>query len=150
MIAEGIPAPEFTLTDDTGTAITLSQFRGKKVVLYFYPRDNTPGCSREACSFRDVYDEILERGAVVMGVSTDNTQSHQKFRLKFDLPFYLLMDEEHRVAEEYGAWGEKKMYGKTSMGIIRSTFIIDEKGTVIKVFPKVKPDEHGPEVLKFL
>lgn len=150
MIAEGEKAPDFSLKDDTGADITLKQFKGKKVVLYFYPKDNTPGCNKEACSFRDAYDDIMAKGAVVIGVSRDSESSHQKFRLKFNLPFYLLIDADHAVAEAYGAWGEKKMYGKTSMGIIRSTFIIGEDGKVIKVFPKVKPDEHASEVLEYL
>ncbi len=150
MIEEGKKAPAFTLPDDRGEKIRLSDFKGKKVVLYFYPRDNTPGCTTEACGFRDVYDDIMAKGAVVMGVSTDSAASHQKFRLKLDLPFYLLVDEDHTVAEKYGAWGEKKMYGKTSFGIIRSTFVIDEKGKVIKVFPKVKPADHAAEVLALL
>jgi len=150
MIKEGSKAPQFTLKDDTGSSIRLSDFKGKKVVLYFYPRDNTPGCTKEACGFRDVYDEIMARGAVVMGISTDSAESHQKFKLKFGLPFYLLVDKDHKIAEKYGAWGEKKMYGKTSEGLIRSTFIIDENGKVIKVFPKVKPDEHAREVLEII
>lgn len=143
-------AIDFTLADDNGNNISLSDFRGKKVVVYFYPKDNTPGCTTEACSFRDVYDDILETGAVVIGISPDNEASHVKFRNKFNLPFYLLSDPEHKVAEEYGAWGEKKLYGKVHMGIIRSTFIINEDGIIIKAFPKVSPEGHGEEVLKIL
>lgn len=150
MLKVGDIAPDFGLKDAEGNMITLSDFKGKKVVLYFYPKDNTPGCTKEACSFRDVYDDILAAGAVVMGVSPDSTASHQKFRNKQNLPFYLLSDEDHKVAESFGAWGEKKMYGKTYMGIIRSTFIIDEAGKIIKVFPKVKPEDHGAEILNAL
>ena len=150
MIKSGDKAFDFTLPDSEGKSISLSEFRGRKVVLYFYPRDNTPGCTKEACGFRDVYDYILEAGAVVIGVSPDGQASHKKFSEKFGLPFHLLSDEAHKVAESYGSWGEKKMYGKTSMGIIRSTFIIDEEGVVIRVFPKVTPDGHGEEVLKVL
>jgi len=143
-------AIEFTLSDDKGENISLSDFKGKKVVVYFYPKDDTPGCTKEACSFRDIYDDILEAGAVVIGISPDSGASHDKFRNKFTLPFYLLSDPEHKTAEAYGAWGEKKLYGKTSMGIIRSTFIINEEGIVIKAFPKVSPEGHGEEVLKYL
>ena len=150
MLKNGDKAIDFTLPDSEGKNVSLSDFRGRKVVLYFYPRDNTPGCTKEACGFRDVYDYILETGAVVIGVSPDGQSSHKKFAGKFGLPFHLLSDEEHRVAESYGSWGEKKMYGKTSMGIIRSTFIIDEEGTIIRVFPKVSPEGHAEEVLKIL
>ncbi len=150
MINEGTKAPDFTLPDETGDNVSLSSFRGKKVVLYFYPRDNTPGCTKEACSFRDAYGEITAKGAVVIGISADSPDSHGKFKLKFGLPFYLLSDTEKTVIQEYGAWGEKNMYGKTTMGVIRSTFIIDEEGTVARVFPKVKPDEHADEILKYL
>lgn len=150
MLKEGDIAPDFVLKEASGQEVRLSDFRGKKVVLYFYPKDNTPGCTKEACSFRDVYDYILEEGAVVIGISPDSPDSHQKFKAKQNLPFYLLSDEDHKVAEAYGAWGEKKAYGKTSVGIIRSTFIIDEEGKIIKVYPKVMPAEHGSEILEFL
>ncbi len=150
MINEGTKAPDFTLPDETGENVSLSSFRGKKVVLYFYPKDNTPGCTKEACSFRDAYGEITAKGAVVIGISADSPDSHGKFKLKFGLPFYLLSDTEKTVIQEYGAWGEKNMYGKTTMGVIRSTFIIDEEGTVARVFRKVKPDEHADEILKYL
>jgi thioredoxin-dependent peroxiredoxin len=150
MIEEGVKAPDFTLHDDNGTEVSLSQFAGKKVVLYFYPKDNTPGCTKEACSFRDNYDEILAKGAVVLGVSADSRKSHASFKNKFELPFYLLSDPDHTAIKSYGAWGEKKMYGKTYEGIIRATVIIDENGTVSKVFPKVKPAEHAEEVLGYL
>lgn len=150
MLKAGDKAPEFQLMNENGEIIGIKDFLGKKVVLYFYPKDNTPGCTKEACSFRDVYDEILEEGAVVIGISKDIASAHQKFKDKFQLPFYLLSDPEHEVIEAYGAWQEKKMYGKVSMGIVRSTYIIDEKGIISEVFPKVKPDNHGEEILKAL
>lgn len=150
MLKEGDKAPDFKLPSDDGKTVSLKEFRGKKVVLYFYPKDNTPGCTTEACSFRDAYDLFLEKGAVVIGVSADDGVSHQKFRKKFGLPFYLLSDTSHTVLKEYGAWGRKSMYGKSFMGIIRSTFIIDEKGRISKVFPKVSPEGHAEEVLKLL
>lgn len=150
MLKQGDMAADFLLNDSEGNAVTLSQFKGKKVVLYFYPKDNTPGCTKEACSFRDVYDLILAEGAVVLGISKDNEESHQKFRKRNGLPFYLLSDIEHKAAEAYGVWGEKKLYGKAYMGMQRSTFIIDEQGKIIKVFPKVKPENHGQEVLNAL
>ncbi len=150
MLAEKDLAPDFTLTSDTGEAVTLSAFRGKKVVLYFYPKDDTPGCTKEACSFRDDYSLFMMKGAVVIGVSPDGAESHQKFKAKFGLPFYLLSDPDHAVAEKYGAWGEKKMYGKTYMGILRSTYVIDENGLIARAFPNVKPDGHAQEVLAAL
>jgi thioredoxin-dependent peroxiredoxin len=143
-------APDFTLQSDDGEEITLSAFRGKKVVLYFYPKDDTPGCTKEACSFRDDYSLFTMKGAVVIGVSPDESASHQQFRAKFGLPFYLLSDPEHRVAETYGAWGARTIYGKTSTGILRSTFVINEEGKIIKVFLKVKPEGHAQEVLAYL
>ena len=121
MLSVGNKAPDFTLMDETGREISLSDFKGKKVVIYFYPKDDTPGCTKEACSFRDVYDDILAAGAVVIGISKDDTSSHQKFKNKYNLPFYLLSDPDHKVIEKYGAWQEKKMYGKTSMGTARIT-----------------------------
>jgi peroxiredoxin Q/BCP len=150
MLTEGTLAPDFTLPSDGGDKVTLSDYRGKKVVLYFYPKDDTPGCTTEACNFRDDYSEIIAAGAVVLGVSPDSVNSHDKFKLKFELPFALLSDPDHRVAEMYGAWGEKKMYGRTYMGILRSTFVIDEEGKIIKVFPKVKVKDHSQEVLAVL
>lgn len=150
MLKENDKAYKFTLPDSEGNDISLSSFEGKKVVLYFYPKDNTPGCTKEACSFRDVYDDILKVGAVIIGVSPDSTTSHGKFKRKFGLPFYLVSDYDHSVAEAYGSWGEKKMYGKTYMGIIRSTFVIDENGIIIKAFPKVSPEGHGQEILNIL
>jgi peroxiredoxin Q/BCP len=150
MLTEGTLAPDFTLPSDGGSEVTLSDYRGKKVVLYFYPKDNTSGCTTEACNFRDDYSDIIAAGAVVLGVSPDTVKSHDKFKLKLELPFALLSDPDHRVAEMYGAWGEKKMYGKTYMGILRSTFVIDQEGRIIKVFPKVKVNDHSQEVLAVL
>lgn len=150
MLKIGDKAPDFTLKNEENRDIALSNFKGKKVVLYFYPKDNTPGCTKEACSFRDVYDDILEAGAVVIGISKDSVKAHKKFKDKYELPFYLLSDPEHEVIESYGVWQEKKMFGKVYMGIVRSTFIIDEEGIIEKVYPKVKPNEHGEEILKAL
>ena len=150
MLKEGDLAPDFTLLSDQGEEVTLSSFRGKKVVVYFYPKDNTPGCTKEACSFRDAYDEFLAKGAVVIGISPDPPSSHQRFRARYNLPFYLLCDTDHSVAKAYGAWGEKKSFGRTYQGIIRSTFVLDEEGRITKVFPKVRPAEHAQEVLQYL
>lgn len=150
MLKQGDMAPDFLLKDSYGNDVRLSDFKGKKVVVYFYPRDNTPGCTKEACSFRDVYDQILAEGAVVLGISADSEASHIKFRERYNLPFYLLSDVEHKAGEAYGTWGEKKLYGKTYIGMIRSTFVIDEQGKIIKVFKKVKLDQHGEEVLDVL
>ncbi len=150
MLTEGTKAPEFTLTDDQGQEVNLSDFAGKKVVIYFYPKDDTPGCTKEACSFRDNYDAILAKGAVVLGVSADDATSHTKFKTKYELPFHLLSDPEKKMIQAYGAWGEKQMYGKAYEGILRSTVIVDEEGNVAKVFPKVKPEGHGEEVLGYL
>lgn len=144
------PAFDFQLADETGKMVRLSDFRGKKIVIYFYPKDNTPGCTREACGFRDVYDEFLARGAVVIGISKDTAPSHARFKTRYNLPFYLLSDPDGQVIEAYGAWGEKKMMGRTYMGILRCTFIIDEEFRIARVFPKVKPDEHAAEVLAAL
>ena len=150
MLEEGTMAPDFTLPADGGGEVTLSDYRGKKVVLYFYPKDNTPGCTTEACNFRDDHGQIVAAGAAVLGVSPDPVKSHDKFKAKFQLPFALLSDTDHQVAETYGAWGEKKSFGKTYDGILRSTFIIDEQGKIIKVFPKVTPKNHSQEVLEVL
>lgn len=140
------PAPDFTLPDQNGNTVRLSDFRGRWVVLYFYPKDMTPGCTQEACSFRDMYQEFREAGIVVLGVSADDVASHQKFTEKYDLPFPLLADPDHTVSEAYGAWREKSMYGKKFWGVDRITYIIDPNGIVRKVFPKVKPASHGDEV----
>jgi len=147
MLKTGDPAPDFKLLADSGEEISLHDFRGKKVVLYFYPKDNTPGCTTEACSFRDNRQQILNKNAVIIGVSKDSNQSHQNFKAKYDLNFLLLSDPDGKVCTAYGVWGEKKLYGKTFLGIKRMTFIIDETGKILQVFAKVKPDEHALEVL---
>ena len=150
MIAEGAPAPDFTLTSDSGTEVTLSKLRGKPVVLYFYPKDDTPGCTTEACEFRDAYDVFRARGAEVLGVSPDDVASHEKFKTKYELPFTLLADPDHAVAEQYGVWGEKKFAGKTYLGINRSTFIIDADGNVARAMVGIKPTGHAASVLESL
>jgi peroxiredoxin Q/BCP len=150
MLKDGDLAPDFTLTADTGEDITLSDFRGKKVVVYFYPKDNTAGCTTEACSFRDDYAQFTALGAVVIGISPDSLASHAKFRLTYGLPFYLVSDPDHAVADAYGAWVEKVRCGKVSQGINRSTFVVGEDGALIKVFSKVKPEGHAQEVLTYL
>ncbi len=150
MITEGQSVKDFSLPDDSGKKVSLSDFAGKKKVVYFYPKDDTPGCTKEACSFRDAYDDILAKGAVVLGISKDSSESHAKFKTKFNLPFHLLADENQEVINQFGAWGEKKMYGKSYEGIIRSTFILDESNKVIKAYPKVKPEEHAKEILEQL
>lgn len=150
MPQEGTKAPAFSLKDADGKTVKLSDFKGKKIVLYFYPRDDTPGCTTEACAFRDALPQIKRKNTVVLGVSKDDETSHQKFIQKYKLNFPLLADPERKAIEAYGAWGEKSLYGKKFMGIIRSTFIIDEKGKIAKVFPKVSPAKHAEEVLKAL
>ena len=150
MVEEGKPAPDFELTSDSGEQVKLSDFRGKPVVLYFYPKDDTPGCTTQAGGIRDNYDAFAARGAVVLGVSPDEVTSHVKFKEKYGLPFTLLADPEHKVAEDYGVWGEKSAYGKTYMGVRRSTFLIDSEGNVAKVMHKVKPDTHADDVLAAL
>lgn len=150
MVEEGKPAPDFELTSDEGKNVRLSSFRGKPVVLYFYPRDDTPGCTAQARGIRDAYAEFRERGAVVLGVSPDSEASHVKFKSKYALPFTLLADPEHQVAEQYGVWVEKKNYGKTYMGIERSTFVIDENGNVAGIMRRVNPQTHADQVLAAL
>ncbi|HZS24717.1 MAG TPA: thioredoxin-dependent thiol peroxidase [Gaiellaceae bacterium] len=150
MIEEGKPAPSFELTSDAGDTVALEQLRGKPVVLYFYPRDDTPGCTAQACGIRDVYGEFERAGAVVLGVSPDDERSHVKFKEKYDLPFMLLADPDHAVAEEYGVWGERKYAGRTYMGIRRSTFVIDADGTVKRALYDVKPATHADDVLAAL
>lgn len=150
MLKAGDPAPDFTLTSDGGQEVSLSDYRGQKVVLYFYPKDDTPGCTAEACAFRDDHSDIVAAGAAVLGVSPDTIKSHDRFKAKYNLPFALLSDPDHRVADMYGAWGEKKMFGKAYEGILRSTFIVDEEGIIVKVFPKVTPKDHSREVLAAL
>ena len=149
-LEEGSKAPDFTLLTHDGTKLKLSSLKGAPVVLYFYPKDDTPGCTKEACGFRDVKTKLAKLGAVVLGVSPDTPASHEKFRAKYKLPFTLLCDPDHTVAEKYGAWREKNMYGKKSMGIARSTYVIDAAGTVAKVFRAVKPDVHAEQVLAAL
>jgi peroxiredoxin Q/BCP len=149
-IEQGDVAPDFTLEADDGRRVTLSELRGKPVVLYFYPKDDTPGCTKEACAFRDRRDEIARSGAVVLGVSPDDVESHRRFRDKYSLNFPLLADPGHRVAEAYGAWREKTLYGKSSFGIQRSTFLIDREGTVKKAWKKVSVEGHDEEVLAAL
>ena len=150
MVEEGKPAPTFELESDTGERVSLESLRGKPVVLYFYPKDDTPGCRAQACGIRDSYDVFDERGAVVLGVSPDDVSSHQKFKEKHGLPFTLLADPRHEVAEAYGVWGERSLYGKKYMGIERSTFVIDRDGNVAKVMRRVKPDTHAEQVLAAL
>ncbi len=150
MLEVGMKAPEFTLPDKDGNMVSLKYFLGKKVVLYFYPRDNTPGCTRQACAFAGAYEEFRRLGAVVIGVSKDSVASHQKFAEKNSLPFILLSDPERSAIEAYGVWQEKKNYGKVSMGVVRSTFVIDESGVIEKVMPKVKPDTNATEILEYL
>jgi peroxiredoxin Q/BCP len=150
VVEEGKPAPDFTLQSDGGEAVTLSHLRGKQVVLYFYPKDDTPGCTTQACGIRDVYGELERAGAVVLGVSPDSEKSHVKFKEKYELPFTLLADTDHAVAEQYGAWGEKTYMGRTYTGVLRSTFVIAEDGTVKRVMRDVKPAKHADDVLAVL
>ena len=150
MLEVGMKAPAFTLPDKDGNLVSLSDFAGKRVVLYFYPRDNTPGCTRQACAFAGAYEEFGALGAVVIGVSKDSTASHQRFAAKHELPFLLLSDPELTAIQAYGVWQEKKNYGKVSMGVVRSTFVIDGAGNIEKVMPKVKPDTNAQEILDYL
>lgn len=148
MLKEGDDAPAFTAKNQDGEDVKLSDMRGNKVVLYFYPKDNTPGCTKEACSLRDGFSTFEEKGIKILGVSTDSEKSHQKFISKYELPFILLADTDHAVAEAYDSYGEKKFMGKTYDGVFRKTFLIDETGKIVKIFNKVKVDEHAGEVLK--
>ena len=150
MLKPGQAAPDFELESHSGESVRLSSFRGSKVILYFYPKDDTSGCTAEACEFRDRIDVFEDQNTVVLGVSPDGVESHQRFRAKYDLPFALLADPDHAVAEAYGAWGEKKRYGRTYEGILRTTFVIDEAGKIERVFENVKPKGHGDEVLAAL
>lgn len=150
MLEKGMAAPQFTLTDGNGREVSLSDFNGKKVVLYFYPKDNTPGCTRQACAFAAAYDAFKAKNAVIIGVSKDSVASHAKFAEKFNLPFILLSDPDLQAIQAYGVWQEKKLYGKVSMGVVRTTFIIDEEGKIAAVMPKVKPDTNAAEVLEML
>ena len=150
MLEIGMKAPEFSLIDKDGNNVRLSDFLGKKVVLYFYPKDNTPGCSRQACAFAGAYEGFKSRAVVVIGISNDSVASHLKFAQKYDLPFILLSDPDLQAIQAYGVWQEKKLYGKVSMGVVRTTFIIDEQGNIEKVMPKVKPDTNASEILEYL
>ena len=150
MLEVGTKAPDFTLPDKEGKPVSLSDFLGKKVVLYFYPRDNTPGCTRQACAFARSYSEFEGKNTVVIGVSKDSAASHLKFAQKYELPFVLLSDPELQAIQAYGVWQEKKLYGKVSMGVVRSTYLIDEQGMIEKVMPKVKPDTNAQEILDYL
>ena len=150
MLEAGMKAPQFTLTDANGNTVALSDFLGKKVVLYFYPKDNTTGCTRQACAFAGAYDAFRERGVEVIGISRDSVASHAKFAEKYGLPFILLSDPERVAIEAYGVWQEKKQYGKVSMGVVRTTFLIDEQGNIAKIMPKVKPDTNAAEILEEL
>ena len=150
MLEIGMKAPEFTLPDQDGNAVSLSDFLGKKVVLYFYPKDNTPGCTRQACAFAAAYEGFKAKDVVVIGISKDSVASHLKFAQKYDLPFILLSDPELQAIQSYGVWQEKKLYGKVSMGVVRTTFIIDELGNIEKVMPKVKPDTNAADILRYL
>ena len=150
MLKEGTKAPDFALADKDGNIVKLEDFAGKKLVLYFYPKDNTPGCTRQACAFASLYDGFKDRDVAVVGVSKDSTASHKKFAEKYDLPFVLLSDPELEAIKAYDVWQEKKMYGKVSFGVVRTTYVIDEKGMIEKTMPKVKPDTNAIDILEYL
>ena len=150
MLEVGMKAPDFTLSDKRGNSVSLSDFLGKKVVLYFYPKDSTPGCTRQACSFAQNHSNFEDKNVVVIGISKDSVASHLKFAEKYELPFVLLSDPELQAIQAYGVWQEKKLYGKVSMGVVRSTYLIDEQGVIEKVMPKVKPDTNAAEILAYL
>ena len=150
MLTAGIKAPDFSLSDQHGNTVSLADYAGKKIVLYFYPRDNTPGCSRQACAFAGAYEDFKTMNVAVIGVSKDSVASHVKFAEKYSLPFTLLSDPELQAIQAYDVWQEKKNYGKVSMGVVRSTYIIDENGVIEKVMPKVKPDTNAAEILEYL
>ena len=150
MLKNGDIAPDFTLLDSDGNTVSLSDFKGNKVIIYFYPKDDTSGCTKEACNFRDNYSQLKEKNVVVIGISKDSVSSHVKFKNKYDLPFILLSDPNHQVIETYGAYGEKKMYGRTYMGTIRMTYLVSEEGLILKIYDKVKHDKHVEEILKDL
>ena len=150
MVEEGAPAPDFELTSDEGETVTLSALRGKPVVLYFYPRDDTPGCTTEACEFRDAYDRFRDQGVEILGVSPDTEASHRKFKTKYELPFTLLADPDHEAAEAYGVWKEKRQYGRTYQGVERSTFIVDAEGNVARAMRGIKAAGHAAQVLETL
>ena len=150
MLETGTKAPDFSLPDQNGSTVRLSDFQGKKVVLYFYSKDNTPGCTRQACAFAASYEQFKTRNVIVIGISKDSVASHLKFAQKYDLPFVLLSDPELQAIQAYDVWKEKKLYGKVSMGVVRSTFIINEQGVIEKVMPKVKPDTNADDILAYL
>ncbi len=150
MLNIGTPAPDFTLPDQNGTPHSLSDYRGRKVILYFYPKDNTAGCTKQACGFGELFPQFLEKGAVVLGVSKDSVASHKRFEEKFGLPFTLLSDEEKTVIQAYDVWKEKKNYGKVSMGVVRTTYLIDENGVIVRAFDKVKAADNPAQMLKTL
>ena len=150
MLEVGMKAPDFTLLNKLGQEVSLSDYLGKKVVLYFYPKDNTPGCTRQACSFAMNYSNFEEKNVIVIGISKDSVASHSKFAEKYDLPFVLLSDPDLQAIQAYGVWQEKKLYGKVSMGVVRSTYLIDENGIIEKVMPKVKPDTNAEDILAYL
>ena len=150
MLENGMKAPEFTLSDQNGASVSLADFLGRKIVLYFYPKDNTPGCTRQACAFAAAYEGFREKNVAVIGISKDSAKSHGNFAKKYDLPFILLSDPELTAIQAYDVWQEKKLYGKVSMGVVRSTYIIDEKGYIEKAMPKVKPDTNAEEILAYL
>lgn len=150
MLEVGMKAPDFCLMDKDGNSVGLSDFAGKKVVLYFYPKDNTPGCTRQACAFAANYEQFQAQDVVVIGISKDSVESHLKFAQKYDLPFVLLSDPELQAIQAYGVWQEKKLYGKVSMGVVRTTYLINEQGIIEKVMPKVKPDTNAAEILAYL
>ena len=150
MLETGMKAPDFSLLDKDGNTVRLSDFQGKKVVLYFYSKDNTPGCTRQACAFAASYEQFKAQDVIVIGISKDSVASHQKFAQKYDLPFILLSDPELQAIQAYGVWQEKKLYGKVSMGVVRTTYIIDEQAHIEKVMPKVKPDTNAADILSYL
>lgn len=150
MLEIGTKAIEFTLPDENGNDVSLHSFLGKKVILYFYPKDNTPGCTKEACAFKAAFDAFKQKDVVVIGISKDTQKAHQNFKKKYELPFLLLSDVEHQVIEAYDCWKEKKLYGKTYMGITRSTYVIDEEGVIIKTYEKASPDKNASEILEYL
>lgn len=150
MLETGIKAPEFSLQDQNGNVVSLKDHIGKKVVLYFYPKDNTPGCTKQACSFAEFYPDFMENNAVVLGVSKDSVESHKKFAEKYHLPFTILSDTELKTIKDYDVWHEKNMYGKKTMGVVRTTYLIDENGIIVKAYSKVKPEENAEQMLKEL
>lgn len=150
MLEVGTKAPDFTLQDQDGKDVSLSDFKGKKVILYFYPKDNTSGCTKQACAFKELSPDFMEKDAIVLGVSKDSVASHKKFQEKYELPFELLSDPDHKVIEQYDVWKEKSMYGKKYMGIVRSTYLIDEEGNIEKALEKVKPQQNPEQMLKLV